>query len=176
MSALIRHFRNMALNNQWANRRLLAACDALDRGEFSAPRTGFFPSIRETLTHNLMVDLFYLDALEEGGIGQALREDFRAPKDCADLAFEQERADARLVAFCEGLEPGDLARQVETDRGDEGRVPERIEHMLAHLFQHQIHHRGQAHAMLSETSVAPPQLDEFFLDYDRAPDAPPRLN
>jgi uncharacterized damage-inducible protein DinB len=31
---------------------------------------------------------------------------------------------------------------------------------------HQIHHRGQAHAMLAGTSVAPPQLDEFFLDYD----------
>ena len=34
--------------------------------------------------------------------------------------------------------------------------------LLAHLFQHQIHHRGQAHAMLAGTSVKPPQLDEFF--------------
>jgi hypothetical protein len=35
--------------------------------------------------------------------------------------------------------------------------------VLAHLFQHQIHHRGQAHAMLAGTPVKPPQLDEFFL-------------
>jgi uncharacterized damage-inducible protein DinB len=35
--------------------------------------------------------------------------------------------------------------------------------VLPHLFVHQIHHRGQVHAMLSGTSVAPPQLDEFFL-------------
>nr|WP_293275621.1 DinB family protein [Nannocystis sp.] len=34
--------------------------------------------------------------------------------------------------------------------------------LLAHLFQHQIHHRGQVHAMLAGSSVAPPQLDEFF--------------
>jgi len=34
--------------------------------------------------------------------------------------------------------------------------------LLAHLFQHQIHHRGQAHAMLAGTPVKPPQLDEFF--------------
>jgi len=34
--------------------------------------------------------------------------------------------------------------------------------LLAHLFQHQIHHRGQAHAMLAGTAVKPPQLDEFF--------------
>ena len=40
-----------------------------------------------------------------------------------------------------------------------------IEHrdrLLLHIFQHQVHHRGQAHAMLSGTSVKPPQLDEFF--------------
>jgi uncharacterized damage-inducible protein DinB len=38
--------------------------------------------------------------------------------------------------------------------------------VLAHLFIHQIHHRGQAHAMLAGTAVKPPQLDEFFLDED----------
>jgi hypothetical protein len=37
-----------------------------------------------------------------------------------------------------------------------------MDRLLLHLFQHQIHHRGQAHAMLSATQVAPPQLDEFF--------------
>jgi uncharacterized damage-inducible protein DinB len=38
--------------------------------------------------------------------------------------------------------------------------------VLAHLFQHDIHHRGQVHAMLAGTRVAPPQLDEFFLAQD----------
>ena len=51
-----------------------------------------------------------------------------------------------------------------TDRGADGLVPERLDAVLAHLFQHQIHHRGQAHAMLAGTDVPPPQLDEFFLD------------
>ena len=39
---------------------------------------------------------------------------------------------------------------------------ETVTRLLAHLFQHQIHHRGQAHAMLAGTHVKPPQLDEFF--------------
>jgi hypothetical protein len=39
---------------------------------------------------------------------------------------------------------------------------ERADRLLLHLFQHQVHHRGQAHAMLSATHVKPPQLDEFF--------------
>ena len=52
------------------------------------------------------------------------------------------------------------------------RYEERAADVLAHLFVHQIHHRGQAHAMLSDTDVAPPQLDEFFL----AQDAPLRAD
>ena len=47
---------------------------------------------------------------------------------------------------------------------------ERLDRLLLHLFQHQVHHRGQAHAMLSGTAIAPPQLDEFF----PAEDAPLR--
>jgi uncharacterized damage-inducible protein DinB len=45
---------------------------------------------------------------------------------------------------------------------------ERLDRLLLHLFQHQVHHRGQAHVMLSDTSVPPLQLDEFFLA-DEAP-------
>ena len=51
-----------------------------------------------------------------------------------------------------------------------GVVKETATRLLAHLFQHQIHHRGQAHAMLAGTAVKPPQLDEFFC----AEDAPLR--
>jgi uncharacterized damage-inducible protein DinB len=46
-------------------------------------------------------------------------------------------------------------------------VLERVDRLLLHLFQHQIHHRGQVHAMLSGTRVASPQLDEFYLEGDR---------
>ncbi len=58
-----------------------------------------------------------------------------------------------------------------TDRGADGRVPERVDRLLLHLFQHQVHRRGQAHVQLSHAGVAPPQLDEFFIDYDRHPTA-----
>lgn len=39
---------------------------------------------------------------------------------------------------------------------------ERRDRLLMHLFQHQLHYRGQAHAMLVGTAIQPPQLDEFF--------------
>lgn len=54
-----------------------------------------------------------------------------------------------------------MGRTIHVHRG--GRIQtERADRLLLHIFQHQVHHRGQAHAMLSGTSVPPPQLDEFF--------------
>jgi uncharacterized damage-inducible protein DinB len=171
VDGLLRHFRAMARNNAWANDRLLAACCELTPEEFAAPRTSFFPSLRATLNHNLVVDLYYLDALERGGRGRAIWDAAPDHADPAALRTAQAAADARLIAFCDALGPDDPDRTVPTDRGPHGMIPERIDHLLAHLFQHQIHHRGQAHAMLAGTRIRPPQLDEFFLDFDRHPTA-----
>jgi len=52
-------------------------------------------------------------------------------------------------------------RIIRVHRGDRVQA-ERADRLLLHMFQHQIHHRGQAHAILSSTSGSPPQLDEFF--------------
>ena len=167
---LARHMRAMARNNAYANARLLGAVAELDADAFAAQRTSFFPSLRATLNHSHAVDQYYIDALEEGGRGRAAftqAPDFANP---AALRDAQAVSDRRLIAFCDGLDGPDLDRRVPTDRGPET-VPERVDALLAHLFQHQIHHRGQAHAMLAETSVPPPQLDEFFLDFDRHPTA-----
>ena len=45
-------------------------------------------------------------------------------------------------------------------------MTESIPRFMAHLTQHQTHHRGQVHAMLAGTAVAPPQLDEFLMPSD----------
>ena len=163
---LLEHLRRMARNNLWSNDRLYCAVLALQPGEFEAGRTSFFPSIRETLNHILAVDLLYLDFLTDGGLGASAYDDFVPFEDAASLAAAQTDFDRKLVAFCDNLSEADLDRRVITDRREDGMIPERIGDLLAHLFIHQIHHRGQVHAMLSGTSVKPPQLDEFFLDYD----------
>jgi uncharacterized damage-inducible protein DinB len=154
-------FRTMAYNNAWANHRLLAACSRLSQDAFTAPRTGFFPSLRATLNHILIIDRFYIDAMEGGSLGLAALAE---PEPCgtiADLRREQAAVDRRLLAVVTTLDAAGLGRIVAVHRGD--RVQrERMDRLLLHLFQHQVHHRGQAHAMMSATSVAPPQLDEFF--------------
>ena len=166
--SLAQHFRTEAYNNAWANHRLLAACAALTPEEFRARRTSFFPSIKATLNHILTVDWYYLDMLERARDGRSPNPEaarFFDPEEpfdaCADLAREQAAADRRLVALCESLGDGDMDKPVTIPRRD-GPMRDRVRRILAHLFQHQIHHRGQAHAMLSGTAVKPPQLDEFY--------------
>lgn len=163
---LMTHLRRMAENNLWSNDRLYRAVQALQPGELEAPRTSFFPSLKETLNHILSVDLFYLDMVEEGGVGRAIFDIYVDSDDARELAEHQADFDRRLLAFCQNLSEADLDRRVPTDRGEAGMIPERIGDLLAHLFIHEIHHRGHVHAMLSGTSVKPPQLDEYFLDYD----------
>jgi uncharacterized damage-inducible protein DinB len=161
MSEDILPFRAMAYNNAWANHRLHTACLRLSQDEFTAKRTGFFPSLRATLNHILIVDHFYVDAVEGGTLGPAA---FANDEPCATVAALKEAqaaVDRRLLSIVEALDAEGLQRIVSVHR-ETTIQRERMDRLLLHLFQHQVHHRGQAHCMLSATSVSPPQLDEFF--------------
>ena len=169
MDPLAHHLLTHAYQNAWANHRLLNACGQLTQADFGATRTSFFPSIKATLNHNLTVDWYYIDAIERTLSGRPVNPDYLAffepeePFDtCAALHAEQAAIDRRLIAVCRTLDAATLQRNIEVPRR-QGVKCEPVPRLLDHLFQHQIHHRGQAHAMLSGTSVAPPQLDEFFL-------------
>ena len=168
MPGLAHHFFTMAANNAWANHRLLAACAQLSQDDFVATRTSFFPSIKSTLNHIVTVDWYYVDAIE-----RALREQpantnadrFFDPEEpfatCAAISSAQHAVDRRLLDACHALTDAQMEMPVAVSRKD-GVQQETMTRLLAHLFQHQIHHRGQAHAMLAGTPVKPPQLDEFF--------------
>ena len=91
-------YRTMAYNNAWANHRLLTACAALSQEAFVASRTGFFPSLRATLNHILIVDRFYVDAMEGGHAGAGRVGRSRALRHCRgthDGAVRDRRAIAR---------------------------------------------------------------------------------
>lgn len=163
----IAYFRAQACNNAWANHRLLAAVGQLPAAELSASRTGFFPSILDTLNHILKVDWFYVCGLEGRAMSRADLAGTAWPFAAfADLEREQREIDRRLIAVCESLDDTGLADTIELPR-DGWVQTERKDRTLLHLFQHQVHHRGQVHSMLSATPVEPPQLDEFFLGHER---------
>ena len=160
-AGLVQTHRAFAYNNAWANHRLLGACAELTQGEFEAERTGFFPSLQGTLNHIYVIDLFYVDALEGGWLGPKAWENPIPFPALAELSGAQASMDQRLIGVCNALTPALLSGEVRINRGSRVQV-ERRDRLLMHLFQHQIHHRGQAHAMLSGTRIKPPQLDEFF--------------
>ncbi len=158
------HVVAMARNNIWSNHRLLTACKALSAAEFAAPRTSFFPSLRATLNHILWVDTYYIDALLRDPTVLARYND--PPPDFADapsLYDAQIASDRRLLAFCQSETEASLLEGLVLPRPNRTPPPSSVLSILEHLFQHQTHHRGQAHAMLAGTAVKPPQLDEFFL-------------
>ena len=158
--------RRFARNNAWSNHRLLTACGRLSEGEYRAPRTSFFPTIELTLNHILLVDLLYYDVVAETGNARSRYELPDVPwPSFAERDAAQRASDRALVAFCDGLSESELARVVPCERPS-GSFTDRIGALLSHLFVHQIHHRGQVHAMLAGTAIEPPQLDEFFLAQD----------
>ena len=159
------HLRTSARASHLANRRLAAALAQLPPAEFHAPRTSFFPSLSATLHHLLAVDTYYLAGLygEPDMVNQ-----YRACDPCKDVADWQQRqnhCDQRLIGLCDGLAPADLDRIVMLDRASHQDLNP-LGRLLGHLLMHQIHHRGQVHAMLSGTEVRPPQLDDFLLPAD----------
>jgi uncharacterized damage-inducible protein DinB len=162
------HFERFARYNRWANRRLYAAVAQLDSAAFTAPRSGFFPSIAKTLNHLLVADRIWLSRFEgTPNPHRALDETVCASFAALDAARETE--DRRLIGFTRSLTAERLGEVLHfrTMAGEAKATP--LEVALTHVFNHQTHHRGQAHAMLSGTAVPPPSIDLlYFLPEDAA--------
>ena len=79
----------------------------------------------------------------------------------ADLQQEQCETDKRLIQVCMSITDALVEQPINIPRSNHVQT-DQVSRLLPHLFQHQIHHRGQVHAMLAGTLVKPPQLDEFF--------------
>jgi uncharacterized damage-inducible protein DinB len=112
------------------------------------------------------MDRHYLAALEGTGGAKALPFDLELCSDLVSLTIAQQAEDQRLIVLCNQLTPAGLDRTVRWSGSDGGAWEDPVHVVLAHLFLHQIHHRGQLHNMLSVAGFAPPQLDEFLLSHD----------
>ena len=162
---LLAFLRNQARANRLANHRLHSAMRPLPHTDYVATRTSFFPSLAATLNHILAVDLYYIAALHREADMVAQYERFEACRSVVELAERQQRSDERLIRFVDALSIEGLDAEVVMDRGETRQI-DCVAPVLAHLAMHQTHHRGQAHAMLSGSTVRPPQLDEFLMPSD----------
>ena len=150
--------RRLARYNRLANERLYAACAGIGDDERKKIRPAFFKSIHGTLNHIMIGDRIWLARFEGGtvpstGLDATLYESFD------DLRAARVAEDRRIEDFFADVDDDFLGGSIRY-RNNEGRMFDDPVTMLAiHFFNHQTHHRGQVHDMLSQTTVAPPVLD-----------------
>lgn len=153
------HFRAMAAYNSWANARIYDAAADLSGEEFRRDVGAFFGSMCGTLNHILVADQVWMKRFtgegdHPGKLDAILHE---AP---GALRVVREAEDARIVRYVEDLdEEAFSGRFTYTSLVDLRTISQRIAPALDHFFNHQTHHRGHAHMILSVLDRDPPSLD-----------------
>jgi uncharacterized damage-inducible protein DinB len=164
---MIEHFRLLAGFNRWANGRVYDATAALGEAAYYQARPcAFFGSIHGTLNHLLVVDLLWFGRLA-GAVPTISRLDEILYDEFAALRAAREAEDERIVELLRGMSETDLSQDCRfTLLSQPGERSMATHLMLATVFNHQTHHRGQVHAMLKEAGAAPPALD--LINYPEA--------
>jgi uncharacterized damage-inducible protein DinB len=157
--------REMARYNRWMNDKLFAVAEKLDDAERKRDRGAFFGSIHRTLNHLLLADRVWLArftgaALSDGEIGpggiRSLDQELYADFDA--LRRERRASDDEIDAFVATLTADELARNLRyVRRGSVNELP--LWHAVAHLFNHQTHHRGQVTTLLMQAGHDPGVTD-----------------
>jgi uncharacterized damage-inducible protein DinB len=155
----IASFRQLADYNRWANLRLYGAALEMPDELYRRPTGVFFGSLHGTLNHLLLTDRIWLKRLT--GIGEH-------PDRLNAILFENRQEllrarmaeDARLIGVIAGYRDDDLGKPISYQTTSGKPYTQALQDILLHLFNHQTHHRGQAHACCSIlTGAEPPSLD-----------------
>jgi len=147
----------MARYNKVSNQRLYDACATLSDDDLHADRGAFFGSIFATLNHIMVGDHIWLGRLRDDlsanlSLTKTLYDDF------ADLSAARAALDAELETFAAGLTADRLATPWDY-RDSAGNVRhDAYAICVSQLFNHQTHHRGQIHGMLTQAGVTDPPV------------------
>jgi uncharacterized damage-inducible protein DinB len=151
-------FRTLACYNRAANARLYEQCGKLELAEYRLERPGSFGSIHALLNHILLGDRIWMSRFAGGGsttppVNTILFETF------AELSAARSEQDAGIESFFANVDDGFVSRPLSYTNSLGKDCTGSAPHAVLHLFNHQTHHRGQVHVMLSQTDVRPPSLD-----------------
>jgi len=160
------YVRLMARYNSWQNENLYTAAASLDDAARRADRGAFFGSIHGTLSHLLWADMMWLHRFSgTDKPAQRIRQSAEMVTDWDDLAAQRRGFDGVIASWAETVSPEWLAGELSWFSGATQREMRRPASVLvAHLFNHQTHHRGQVHAMLTAAGARPGDTDLMLLD------------
>lgn len=163
----------MARYNRWQNRSLVAAADTLTDEDRWRDRGAVFRSIAETLNHILWDDRVWLARLrgdhEEAAEIGARHPYTDTPSDWSAYVAQRAALDDEIVAWADSLTETDLAAATPWMRGKDA-VETGFGFNLVHMINHQTHHRGQVHAMLTAAGASPEPTDLQMLPVIGEPD------
>jgi len=149
------HFLLMAKYNAWANARLYKMASDLPDELYRKNVGAYFGSLHGTLNHILTADRIWMRRLT--GTGEhpdklnAILFD-----DVGSLRAARQAEDQRILSFVEGLAEGDFEKTLEYRTLSGAPQKQLLGEILAHFFNHQTHHRGQGHAILTVLGIAEP--------------------
>lgn len=162
----IDYVRTFARYNRWQNQSIFSAAGTLSDAERKQMRGAFFGSVHATLNHLLWGDRMWMSRLSDWPRPgpQTIAQSTEYFAEWAELARERATTDASILAWAHALEPDWLAGDMTYYSGASGREITRPRWLLvAHLFNHQTHHRGQAHCLLTELGAKPDDTDLPFM-------------
>lgn len=154
-----------AAYNSWANGQLYDAALELSEDEFNRDTGAFFRSMMATLNHILVADRIWMKRFTGEGQAPATLDTILF-SDVAKLRAAREAEDQRIADYVDGLtEKALTGRFTYMTVTDMRTVSQRLAPALAHIFNHQTHHRGQAHTIL--TSLGKPSLTLDLIYFQR---------
>ena len=155
----------MARYNRWQNRAAIETAGAMDDAARKEVRGAFWGSIHGTLSHLLWADHVWMARLDGWEPPKAgLAESAGFVPDWAELRSKRQITDARISRWAQALTPDALAGQLSWYSAAAGRemtLPKAL--CAAHMFNHQTHHRGQLHAMMTAAGAATAPSDLFLM-------------
>ena len=152
--------------NRWANQQLYQAAGKLTAEALAQDRGAYFKSVLGTLNHLLVADRVWMGRLD--GVNQGvLRLDEILHADLGELREAREKEDQRIISRVFGLEEEQLAASLNYQISSGAPQTQPLHQVLSHLFNHQTHHRGQAHDLICQLlgAAKAPMLD--LLIYQR---------
>ena len=159
---LLAHFQMFGHYNAWANTRLYDAAARLDGEQYRADRGAFFKSVHGTLNHLLATDRIWMQRFTGAGTAPD-RVDAILFETLDELRPARESEDRRIIDFVDALDDIRLAGSIRYRRVSTPEVFEQqLAPALAHWFNHQTHHRGQVHGLLTGLVGQAPELDLLF--------------
>ncbi|MBC8269789.1 MAG: damage-inducible protein DinB [Rhodospirillaceae bacterium] len=151
--------------NQWATGHIYDCVAGLPDDAYRQDRKAFFGSIHATLNHLLLVDRLWMGRIigkpvNISGLDDILYTGFQELRDA------QRDENKALIDLVGGFSEDDLQSRI-SYQTSEGIPGERaIWLILTTLFNHQTHHRGQIHTMLTQAGITPPPLDIIYYAMD----------